>query len=306
MRQIGTLPTESEAKRFTAYLITEGISVHAEQDGAEWAIWIRDENHLEKAREEFSHFREHPNDVRYEGVEQQADTMLRKEVKRHEQARKHVVQMGDKWGQGEATRRTPIVFVLIIGSILATIWTNFGKDNTTFRRLSFYDTVIHHGIDAKNANIEEVFVDIRKGQVWRLLSPVFVHLSILHLIFNMYWTFVLGAQIERLRGSLRFALIVVLAAVISNIAQAGLDYPVFGGMSGVGYGLFGYVWMKTLYEPTSGFMLAPSTVALMVIWFFVCLSGAIGGVANTAHLAGFVVGAGIGLAPIMFRSRTKG
>ena len=86
MRQIGTLPTESDAKRFTAYLITESISVHAEQEGAEWAIWIRDENQLEKAREEFSHFREHPNDVRYEGVEQQADPLVRCEAAHIEKA----------------------------------------------------------------------------------------------------------------------------------------------------------------------------------------------------------------------------
>ncbi len=38
-------------------------------------------------------------------------------------------------------------------------------------------------------------------------------------------------------------------------------------MSGVLYGLFGYVWMKSRYEPSSGFYVTPNTVMWMVGWF---------------------------------------
>ena len=52
MRQVGTIPNESDAHRFAAYLLTQGVTAHAEEDQQTWAIWVRDENHLEKAKEE--------------------------------------------------------------------------------------------------------------------------------------------------------------------------------------------------------------------------------------------------------------
>ena len=47
MRQIGTLPNENNASRFAAYLITQGIAAHSEQDGEEWAVWVRDEDDMD-------------------------------------------------------------------------------------------------------------------------------------------------------------------------------------------------------------------------------------------------------------------
>ena len=60
MRQIGSLPQERDAQRFAAYLVTLGIDSHAEQDSDEWAIWVRDENRIDEAREEFESISRRP------------------------------------------------------------------------------------------------------------------------------------------------------------------------------------------------------------------------------------------------------
>ena len=65
-------------------------------------------------------------------------------------------------------------------------------------------------------------------------------------------------------------------------------------MSGVNYGLFGYLWIRGKLDPTFGFQLDPSTIAIMLIWFGVCLIGLMPNVANTAHAIGLISGAGMG------------
>jgi GlpG protein len=112
----------------------------------------------------------------------------------------------------------------------------------------------------------------------------------------------------------------LLIAVPSNLAQyywgklhwepgLGFDAPpdlLFGGMSGVNYGLLGYVWMKSRFEPASGIVVHPNTVAFLLAWFFVAMTGLVGPIANVAHAAGLLVGLSIGYAPTLWRSLRGG
>jgi GlpG protein len=100
---------------------------------------------------------------------------------------------------------------------------------------------------------------------------------------------------------------VLAIAVISNLGQyytnRSIDNsgPFFGGMSGVVYGLFGYVWMKSRYDPGAGFYMHPNLVFWMLVFFIVCLAGFIPNVANAAHGFGLAVGIVLGYAPIALR-----
>jgi GlpG protein len=85
-------------------------------------------------------------------------------------------------------------------------------------------------------------------------------------------------------------LLVVVIGVASNLAQYWVGGPFFSGMSGVVYGLLGYIWMKGKFDPTSGLYLHPHTVAMMLIWFLVCLMGWVPNIANMAHAAGLGLG----------------
>ncbi len=298
MRQIGNLPNESDAQRCVAYLITQGIAASVEEDKTGWDIWVRDEDQLERAKAEFAQFKLEPSAAKYSGVKRQAEQIMRDELRQRDSARKNVVEMRGKWSQG-AGRKAPLVFLLIALSVGATIWTNFGKNETKFGHLSFCSPSHFGSSDWSGDNFLDTTVDIRNGQLWRLVTPIFVHLSILHLVFNSYWTYVLGSQIEDRRGTFRLAMMVLTFAVISNLAQTWVESPWFGGMSGVGYGLFGYAWMKSLYDPNSGIHIPQSTVFMFILWFFICLSGVTGPVANTAHAAGIFVGVVMGYAPVL-------
>jgi GlpG protein len=134
--------------------------------------------------------------------------------------------------------------------------------------------------------------EIRHGQVWRLFSPMFLHFGILHILFNMLWLRDLGSLVEARKGVWFLLGFVAASGVAANLAQFLVSGPAFGGMSGVVYGLLCYVWMQGKFNPAANMRLPRHVVVMMIVWFFLCLSGAVGNIANTAH----AVGAGIGLA----------
>jgi rhomboid protease GluP len=58
---------------------------------------------------------------------------------------------------------------------------------------------------------------IRAGQLWRLITPVFLHASILHIVFNMYALIIFGRGIEARYGHGRFLLIYFLSGYAGNV-----------------------------------------------------------------------------------------
>jgi GlpG protein len=123
----------------------------------------------------------------------------------------------------------------------------------------------------------------------------------MHFLFNMLWLLDLGAIIERSRGSLKLLAIVLCVAALSNIAQFYWNGPDFGGMSGVVYGLFGYVWVKSKVEPQLNMRLHQQTILIMMIWLVICIVGIIPHVANAAHVVGLLVGVVLAHAPYSLR-----
>jgi GlpG protein len=147
--------------------------------------------------------------------------------------------------------------------------------------------------------------EVERGEVWRLITPIFPHVGGPgHLLLNALAIIVLGAQVERLLGPLRYALLVLFLAAGSNLAQylfsevTFQDWsivvtrrsPAFGGLSGVVFGLFGYTWMKLVYERNCGLILTRNQITFSIIWLFLCFTGWLGPIANTAHIAGLMLG----------------
>jgi GlpG protein len=131
---------------------------------------------------------------------------------------------------------------------------------------------------------------VRSGEIWRLITPIFIHFGPTHLLFNMLVLYDLGRLIEKAQGTKRLALLVVVIGVGSNIGQYLIGGPGFGGMSGVLYGMVGYIWLRSQCDPASGLMISPMTLGVMLVWFFLCLFGIIPGVANGTHAIGLVMG----------------
>ena len=179
-------------------------------------------------------------------------------------------------------RMMPVTLVLITISVLIALASSFGK-NTQMLLPFFISEYIGGGL-------REVF----QGQVWRLITPIFIHFGVIHILFNMLWMFDLGGVIERTQGSPRMGVLVAITGVAGNIAQFLWSGPDFGGMSGVIYGLLGHVWIQGRLNPRSGLVLHQQIAIMMLAWFVLCWSGVIGSVANMAHTMGLVSGLVLG------------
>lgn len=135
------------------------------------------------------------------------------------------------------------------------------------------------------------------GEPWRWLTPIFIHFSAVHLLFNVAVTTDFGRRIEFSRGSLRFAGLVAAIGVPSNLGQYLIGgNPMFGGLSGVAYGLLGYVLVSQRRFPDETAWQVHPGLAFSLILFLVIFSTGITEafdfyVANTAHWVGLVCGA---------------
>jgi GlpG protein len=173
-----------------------------------------------------------------------------------------------------AARQHPAVTILIIASVLGGLISSFFPQ---LQRALF-------------------FGNLASGEYWRLITPIFLHFGLVHLVFNSLWLSMLGSRIEELAGSSHLILLVLLSGAFSNMAQfiwSGTVY--FGGMSGVVYALLGYTWIKNKMWPHPLLHLSPGIVGFMLGWLLVCMTGILDlllgvGVANAAHLGGLVIG----------------
>ncbi len=305
MRQIGSLLQERDAQRFAAYLVTQGIDSHAEQDTQEWAIWVRDENRIDEARKAFELFRVDPQDARYRGAEREAESIRREAVQQRLAAQKNVVEMRGRWKSSTAAR-APLTATLIALSVLVSLFGGFGRANKGFGKVINQELTFVSAEDFA-ASDHNALASLAKGDFWRAITPIFIHGDFIHLAFNMIMFFQFGRLVESLRGTARFAIAVLLIAIISNVSQAVAPealggYHLFGGMSGVVYGLFGYTWMKSIFDPQAGFQLSQVTVIILMAWLLLCMTGTVGNVANVAHVVGLVVGVSFGYLPILWKT----
>lgn len=160
-------------------------------------------------------------------------------------------------------------------------------------------TIVPIGISGDELVFGSLSQTLASGQVWRLLSPAFLHFGWTHLIFNLMWVWYFGRQVETLQGSRWMLTLLLVAGVGANLAQYATGTALFGGMSGVVYALLGHVWLMSRRVPHSGFFVPQMLVVFMLGWMVFTmtpLSGTVGfgNVANEAHLGGLVVGLATG------------
>ncbi len=135
-------------------------------------------------------------------------------------------------------------------------------------------------------------------QPWRLVSSALPHGGIIHLLFNVYWLWILGTTIEDVFGhALTLALVVVFAA-----GSAAGEYALFRGgigLSGVVYGLVGMVYVLSRRDRRFMNAIDQNTALMFVGWFFLCIVltvTKVWAIANVAHGVGAVLGVLAGLA----------
>ena len=177
-------------------------------------------------------------------------------------------------------QRVPVTITLIAISAVIAFASGLGSSMTALQPLLISE-IGHDGL-----------ADVFSGQVWRLMTPIFIHFGIMHFIFNMMWVWDLGKLIEMKKGPGFFLGFILLVGTASNLTQYLLTHSaLFGGMSGVVYGLFGYIWIRGRFDPSFGADLHKTTINMMLAWFVLCWTGLLGPIANWAHTIGLLAGA---------------
>jgi len=138
------------------------------------------------------------------------------------------------------------------------------------------------------------------GQFWRLWTPTLVHFSLLHLLFNLAITVEFGRRVELGRGSATLAGLVLVLGLCANLSQyLWSGSAVFGGLSGVCYGLLGYLLVRARRFPRLPAWQLPPAFAGALLLFLVAFSTGITEafglyIANAAHWGGLLAGAVVG------------
>lgn len=195
-------------------------------------------------------------------------------------------------GQTFDLHRLPVTLVLIVASVLVAFLSGFGDNFDMLRYFTIAD-LIQQGESLYTSGLDST---LSSGEWWRLLTPIFLHFNMPHLVFNLLWIWVVAARIERLQGLNVLLGLVVFSGVASNLAQYIVSGPLFGGMSGVVFAVLAYSWLWDRQRKVSErFNLPPALMVLMVIWLALGFSGVLegigmGAVANTAHLIGLLAG----------------
>jgi GlpG protein len=286
MRHIGSLPNAEQARLFSDYLLARGIPNEAERDrDGTFALWVAEEDHVATGQQLLARFRANPEAAEFRTLASSADAIRAAEVRDNEAFRRRTFTRRRLFPGFGSHGVGWLTYALIAGCVLVALISRMGADREVARQLFISDP-----LGAGEGWLPEV----RAGAVWRLVTPVLLHFGPLHLIFNLMWLFQLGCLIEARRGTLALAALVTVIAIASNLAQFAFAGPRFGGMSGVVYGLFGYVWIRGKHDRASGLFIDPQSVVIMVGWFFACLTGWLGPVANMAHGVGLVLGMGWG------------
>lgn len=188
----------------------------------------------------------------------------------------------------EQAAQVPVVICLIILSAVGTLLVESVAGNAWLHHFTFQDFT--------GSTYMPLGDSLARGEIWRLITPAFLHFGIFHVLFNSLWMWDLGRRLEYLMGPWQFLLFFVITAVAANVAQYLWSGSAnFGGMSGVVYALVGFIAVRQRLAPHPLVAVPSALIGFMLFWLVLCMTGAVdyfiaGAVANAAHVGGLIAG----------------
>ncbi len=264
---------EGAAHLLANYLHSQGIPVRVQRTdaGDEFALILENNDDVLRARDITEDFLQHPGDPKY----QQA-----------------------AWQRGERVRLTPQGGNSIAGMLRNAMTSPFTATILVICVIIYALSLV--GLFSPIASqlmMQPVSLLMQNHEWWRLLGPAFIHFSILHIVFNLLWWGMLGAQIERTLGVSMLLMVFVVSAVASNVGQALFTAPLpngllpFGGLSGVVYALMGFVWWLGWLKPQWGLSIPRAIIGFMLVWLVLGYADVLWvSMANAAHTVGLITG----------------
>ncbi|MDJ1491544.1 rhomboid family intramembrane serine protease [Cytophagaceae bacterium DM2B3-1] len=135
--------------------------------------------------------------------------------------------------------------------------------------------------------------DIFGGDYWGLITSNFLHVEIWHIAFNLYWLWILGKKIEFETNKAFCILFILSSALVSSLAQLAFADTTGIGLSGIGYALFGFLFVKSKTTEEYKNYLTKNTVNLFLVWLVVGVILTKAGtwkIGNAAHIGGLLWG----------------
>ena len=293
MRKLGQLNNQEELQACYWYLYSFGIKTHFDQESPEdLDLWVLSEDDMAKARQIYGEFIKNPqspafmNPIEKGKKESLADQAKQTQIEKLQVNVRKKVFGSSSWGA------MPLTWGIIGFCILLFILGQFDPRGTLIRLFTISNDHFGNYVGIKS------FYEVRQGQVWRLVTPIFLHGGIFHIFFNMYWLYLLGKEVELKDSRRQYIFLILFIAALSNSSYYLVAGPSFLGMSGVIYGLVGYIWARDTFEISSAYRMDDQIIKFFVIWSFICWALTairILGVANTVHGMGAVSGILYGL-----------
>ncbi|MDJ0652300.1 MAG: rhomboid family intramembrane serine protease [Simkaniaceae bacterium] len=319
---------------------------------ARFQFWVIQEHEVETAAHWLEEFQKNPSDPRFDVKEHPIDTQGIAANTSKEGDKKEPLPLRAIRLRGKVRPRMPITRLIILICALLYFWNSYQVDRAKkeknphpltslmialsydmptaenreeLRKKSFSehrtgDGAVWEGFyrvalgwpEAKEKLDAPLFVQIRQGQVWRLLTPVFLHGSFFHIFFNMLWLGTLGRQVEERTKKWQYIAVTLIIGIVSNTFQYLMSGPLFIGYSGIICGLAGFIWMRQRRSPWEGYPLQKGTIAFLAIFvvamlllqlvsFFLVrfqIADFPVNIANTAHSSGAIIGMILGRIPL--------
>jgi GlpG protein len=287
MLQLTEFDSKKQANRFSNFLRSEGIPNGVQQHDAKFELWIERNEHLDVSQTHLQAFLQNPNDAKY-----QVKIVDNRRAKRRELKARYKRNFSRNYANNYISISLVVMAVLFF--ILAKyVGYRLIDHFSLVDRGAVLDYQFESILDRQSVlTLWQIFLNFILKQPWRLLTPMFIHWNIIHLMFNGYWVYYLGGLIEKKERSWFFIVMILSAALVTNVAQFVVDYAQpSAGLSGVVYAFFAYLWLSAKYNPMSGYWIRQDIVVWMVGWFLIGLSGYFGYVGHYSYLGGLLVGA---------------
>lgn len=172
-----------------------------------------------------------------------------------------------------ATKKPVVTYIFIAICIIMFILTRGSTD---------INTLLKYG--ANNAYLT------KSGEYYRLLSSMFIHIGLLHLLFNMYALYIIGPQVESFYGKFKYFLIYILSGVSGSILSITFSSnTVSAGASGAIFGLMGaLLYFGFFYRNYLGSVIKSQIVPIIILNLVIGFSTS--GIDNAAHIGGLIGG----------------
>lgn len=177
----------------------------------------------------------------------------------------------------------PVSVIAILACLLVAAVSGLGSDPSAVRGLFFPASGL---------------VGIAESPVLflRTLTPALLHFGAVHLVFNLLWLWYFGRMIEPVLPWWSYLLLLTLTAFTGNVAQyVWSGHGMFGGMSGVVYGLVGFIWMWQTLKPHSTLQLPKPMIMVFLAALVLMEVLASSMIASAAHVGGLLGGMGAGV-----------